>query len=79
MQFEQGLQRRECRMVHMLPCDEDRLRAILGQVSRADDGEKYRHRPAEPSRLKSVDMAHYCHHRCPGVSKGKVCPDWQVL
>lgn len=33
MQFEQGLQRRDCRMIHMLPCEEDRLRAILGQVS----------------------------------------------
>lgn len=34
MQFEQGLQKRDCRMIHMLPCEEDRLRAILGQVSR---------------------------------------------
>lgn len=36
MQFDQGSssQRRDCRMVHMLPCEEDRLRSILGQVGR---------------------------------------------
>eukprot|EP00752_Nemacystus_decipiens_P006432 g5794.t1 len=39
MQFEQGLLRRDCRMIHMLPCEEDRLRAILGQSLGAADAD----------------------------------------
>ena len=32
--FEQGNLGRHCPMVPMMPCDEDGLRAILGQVGR---------------------------------------------
>ncbi|CAB1104382.1 unnamed protein product [Ectocarpus sp. CCAP 1310/34] len=31
LKFEQGMKRRDCRVIHMMPCEEDRLRAILGQ------------------------------------------------
>lgn len=33
MKFELGWKRRECRVVPMMPCEEGRMRAILGQVS----------------------------------------------